>query len=166
MQLFWTILWLTLVSSALESCGGLQQQANSETCGPTSATVSAVVDGDTVVLQNGTRVRYLLVDTPELDHHGHHAACFAVEATQLNAQLVAKREIVLEYDAQCIDKYGRTLAYVYVDERMVNRMLVERGYARVEVIPPNQRYADAFFRLEEVARAHRAGLWGRCENGR
>jgi micrococcal nuclease len=129
-------------------------------CGPTRARVERAVDGDTIDLVSGERVRYLLVDTNELSSQD----CFALEAQRFNAQLVEGREVTLLYDAQCTDRFGRLLAYVSVAGREVNRLLLERGYACVLYIPPNggdRRHA--YEALEEQARASRAGMWGACE---
>ena len=106
---------------------------------------------------------YLLVDTPEIAHNASEdACCFSDEARLFNESLVLGQAVTLEYDQQCQDMYGRTLAYVSLGERMVNRLLVERGYARVEIIAPNGKYADDFKALEASAKAANAGLWGAC----
>ena len=109
--------------------------AGGSACGPTEATVAHVVDGDTVELQTGERVRYLLVDTPEITNGKND--CFGAEARDFNRNLVEGKTITLRYDVECEDRYGRLLAYVEVDGRDVNRLLVDRGYACVLHIPPN-----------------------------
>ena len=132
-------------------------------CGPAEGTVTRVLDGDTVDLASGVRLRYLLVDTPEISHNASEdACCFSDEARLLNESLVLNQDVTLEYDQECQDMYGRTLAYVSADGRMVNRLMVERGFARVEIIPPNGKYADEFKALEQSAKDADAGLWGAC----
>ena len=146
-------LGLAAVLLAVAACG------DGGSCGPPSARVTGVVDGDTVDLATGQRVRYLLVDTPEV--HGT-VDCFGPEAQAFNTDLVQDQEVTLEYDVECQDAYGRLLAYVSVGGRMVNRVLLERGYARLLVIPPNEKYADEFAEIERQAHAAGAGLWSDC----
>jgi micrococcal nuclease len=134
-------------------------------CEPTQATVVRVIDGDTVELDSGQRFRYLLVDTPEI---GSEAECMGEDARATNESLVRDQHVDLVYDAgQCSDLYGRLLGYAYLDGRMVNRVLVERGFAAVEVIRPDNhpqpyRYEEEFLALERDAKARAAGRWGAC----
>jgi micrococcal nuclease len=128
-------------------------------CGPAEAEVRRVLDGDTVELVGGELVRYLMVDTPELDRD----ECFAAEAAKANADLVLGKPIELRYDRLCQDDYGRWLAYVSVAGREVNRLLVERGYACVLSIPPNGAdHLEDLLSVQASARAHRRGLWNSC----
>lgn len=125
--------------------------------------MARVIDGDTIELEGGLKIRYLLVDTPEIAHSVDEVSeCFGDEARAQNTTLVLGKDISLEYDAECKDRFGRTLAYVYVGERMINEVLVERGYARVLVIKPNEKYADDMRALEDHAESTGAGLWGAC----
>ena len=128
-------------------------------CGPTHGTVAVVVDGDTVDLEGGERIRYLSIDTPELGSND----CWAAEAAKFNAQLVEGRSVRLTYDGDCTDRYGRLLAYVSVDERNVNALLVERGYACAFYLPPGgAERAEEFAALESTAREKALGMWGAC----
>ena len=129
-------------------------------CGPTRATVARVIDGDTVELSTGERVRYLLVDTPE---NTSSVECFGPEATTFNQQLVEGREVRLTYDVACTDRFDRLLAYVEVDGRVVNQLLVEQGYACVLHIPPNgEELAPLYEDLETRAVDEGRGLWSVC----
>lgn len=126
--------------------------------------VRRIIDGDTVELSDGRLVRYIGVDAPESRRREggqwvEDPEPFAAAATEANRALVAGRRVRLEYDAQRLDRYGRTLAYVYVEDRMVNEALLAHGYAELLTIPPNVRYAERF--REAVAQARRAGrgLW-------
>lgn len=119
-----------------------------------SARVRNVVDGDTVVLQAGQRLRYLGINAPE------RGEAFADEATRRNRRLVRGREVKLEFDAEREDRYGRLLAYVWADGEMVNETLLREGLAHVFVIPPNLRYYHRFLAIQEEARRRRVGLWG------
>ena len=80
------------------------------------ARVVYVYDGDTVNLDNGENVRYLGIDTPEMNYKKPPAERFAEQAKRFNEQLVAQKKVRLEFDAQRRDKYDRLLAYVYVDD--------------------------------------------------
>lgn len=132
-------------------------------CGPERDVVARVIDGDTLELASGAVVRYLLVDTPESVNGADD--CFGHEAAAFDRALVEGREVTLAYDdAACRDRYGRLLAYVTVDGREVNALLVERGYACVLYLPPaGSARHEAFEALERRARAERRGLWGACE---
>lgn len=151
---------------ALLGVAGLAQGCGDEPasrCGARTGVVLRVLDGDTIELESGVIVRYLLVDAPEIAHSASEVAeCFGDEAKQANSQLVIGAKVELEYDVACEDRFGRTLAHVSVGDRMVNRTLIERGYARVLVIPPNDRYAEEFEALEAAAESRNAGLWGAC----
>lgn len=130
-------------------------------CGPRHATVARVIDGDTVVLAGGEKVRYLLVDANEIT--GGKDDCFGAEARTFNQSLVEGKDVDIDYDAECADKYGRLLGYVSVDGRDVSSLLVELGYACVLYIPPDgAERRDELDALEAAARAARAGMWGAC----
>jgi micrococcal nuclease len=132
--------------------------------GSSSAVVARVVDGDTIVLRGGERVRYIGMDTPESVKPGTPVQCYAKAASHENERLVDGQRVKLRYDAEREDRYGRTLAYVYRarDGLFVNAELVRRGYARQLTIPPNVEHEDLFRRLASRARAHRRGLWRAC----
>lgn len=125
--------------------------------------VLRVVDGDTIVVEGGYRIRYIGIDTPETVHPSKPVECFGPEASRKNRALVDGREVRLEPDAEDKDQYGRYLRYVYVDDLMVNAELVRQGYARVVFYPPNTAYETEFRQLESQARERELGLWGACE---
>lgn len=135
--------------------------------GPASARAFVVraVDGDTIEAQIGDRVedvRYIGVDTPETVKPGEPVQCFGPQASSFNHRLVEGRRVRLVFGVERRDVYGRLLAYVYLGPRFVNAILVRRGLARSLTIPPNDRFAPLFRRLEmRAARAGR-GLWGAC----
>lgn len=118
-----------------------------------------VIDGDTVRTARYGRVRYIGVDTPELDADDPDVRRMAWQAREANERLVAGREVQLVLDVQSHDRYGRLLAYVWVDGLFVNAWLLQQGYARVLTVPPNVRYAERFLELERQARRERRGLW-------
>jgi len=128
---------------------------------PSEAVVKRVVDGDTIKLENGERVRYIGVDTPETKHPYKKVQYFGKEASVFNTKLVEGKKIRLEYDVEKRDKYGRLLAYVYIDDIFVNAELVKQGYARVMTIRPNTRYAEYFKKLQDQAKEEKKGLWAK-----
>jgi micrococcal nuclease len=132
--------------------------------GTATARVERVVDGDTIVLAGGERVRYIGIDTPESVKPGTPVQCFAKAAGRENERLVEGEQVRLRYDAEQRDRYGRLLAYVYRsrDGMFVNAELVRRGYARTMTIPPNVAHAADFGRLARAARVAGRGLWSAC----
>ena len=130
-------------------------------CGPSAALVKRVIDGDTVELTNGDRVRYLLVNTPESTNG--HDECYGAEAREFNRSLVEGREVTLRYDEPCRDRFGRRLAYVELDGVDVNALLIARGYGCVLHVPPSGAdRVEQFRALERQAKSAGAGLWGAC----
>lgn len=125
--------------------------------------VTRVVDGDTIWVGGEERVRLLGIDTPEVDWYGGEAECFGDEAGRFLRRMLASRRVRLELDREPTDRYGRTLAYVYLDDgRMVNLLLVRRGLAEVLIYPPNHRYEERLRSAEAEARGAGRGLWGAC----
>jgi micrococcal nuclease len=156
-----------LVAETDEEGGESESGSESETgpaphpCGPTLAVVDHVIDGDTIVLDDGQRIRYLLVDTPESTNGEND--CFGVEARDYNHTLVTGRTITMAYDEVCQDRYGRLLAYVSVDDVEVNRTLLENGFACILHIPPNGNDRVAEYQaLEDMAKADDVGMWNAC----
>ncbi len=146
---WWLIITLAIVFLALSvlSCG----QVNG-----TTVLVTRVIDGDTVEIEGGHRVRYIGIDTPEISEP------YYIEAAEANRSLVEGKEIRLEEDFEDKDKYGRLLRYVWVDDIMVNAELVRLGYAYSHSYPPNLKYQAHLFQLENEARERRLGLWDGC----
>ena len=124
---------------------------------PETATVTRVIDGDTIIIDTGQRVRYIGIDAPEL-HPSPEASGF--EAWQANRQLVEGKQVYLERDISETDKYGRLLRYVYVDSILVNAELVRRGLAEARAYPPDTKYQDSLEKLEAAAREAGRGMWG------
>lgn len=132
--------------------------------------VIRIIDGDTVEMViegNPVRVRYLLVDSPELHHPGRPVEELGEEARRLNGRLLGKGTIRLEFDEEHHDRYGRLLAYVWAGsgdgESFVNEEMVRQGLAVPLVIPPNGRYAPKVYDAFRKAKEDGAGLWGRAE---
>jgi micrococcal nuclease len=119
-----------------------------------------VIDGDTVELGDGSRVRYIGMDTPETA-----GDCYNRESTMRNISLVLNHVVQLEKDVSETDQYGRLLRYVYVDGVMVNEVLVAEGFAQVATYPPDVKYQERFLAAQQEAVAASAGLWAGCEAG-
>lgn len=124
------------------------------------ARVARVIDGDTVELEGGQRVRYIGVDTPEMNDSRPAIRAWAEKAKEKNRELVEGKKVTLERDVSETDRYGRLLRYVYLDGTMVNAELVRMGYAYATSYPPDVKHQDLFARLEREARAGGRGLWG------
>lgn len=139
---------------------------NADRCGPSEGVVARVLDGDTIELESGEKIRYLMVDTPEISHNSSEVAeCFSDEAKQFNEDLVAGQTVSLAYDVECTDRFERLLAYVSIGDREINTLLVERGFACVLHIPPNgESRRTEFQTLENLAKQDDRGLWGACES--
>ena len=131
-------------------------------CAPAS-TATRVIDGDTIEVNiAGTiyKVRYIGIDTPELDDERAEFCALAQEATRYNRQLIEGKNIRLEEDTSNIDKYGRLLRYVYVDDIFVNAELVRQGLAYAKAYPPDTKYQDYLEELETEARQATRRIWG------
>jgi micrococcal nuclease len=126
--------------------------------------VKAAVDGDTVELADGTRVRYIGVDTPETVHPSKPVQCFGKEASNFNKSLVEGHPVRLERDISDTDKYGRLLRYVYLEDgTFVNMALITNGYAKISTYPPDVAFARDFQVAQGLARQEKRGLWGGCQ---
>jgi micrococcal nuclease len=145
----------TLVTLALVACDPPEP-----VCGPAEAIVEQVVDGDTIRIFGGETIRYILVDTPESTTS---VECFGPEAAAYNSSVVLGRKVGLEYGPSCRDRFDRLLAFITLDGREVNRLLVERGYGcTLFIAPDGQTRVTGYEALEATARAAGRGLWGFC----
>lgn len=150
---------------ATEKPGERREQARPGRLGGTPAMVTRIVDGDTVevALPGGVQdVRYIGIDTPESVAPGQPVECFAKRASAFNERLVAGERVVLVFDDERRDRYGRLLAYVHVGRVFVNAELVRRGFARTLTILPNTDHLELFDRLEQRAGNAGRGLWSAC----
>ena len=137
------------------------ESSDADACGPSSGVVAKVIDGDTIELESGERVRYLMIDTPE---NTSEQECYGPEATSANKMFVEGQTVSLSYDAECTDKYDRLLAYVSIGDQVINEIMVERGYACVLHIPPNgEDTIDRYNELEYAAQMLDKGLWAACD---
>lgn len=135
--------------------------------------VTGIVDGDTLRLENGEKVRLIGVDTPESRQNAklkrdlkktnkdvETIIAMGKEATKFTKSLVLRKYVRLEFDVEKKDHYNRLLAYVYLpDGRMLNAEIVKAGYAQILTVPPNVKYHDLFLKLQQEARDSNLGLW-------
>jgi len=127
--------------------------------------VTRVVDGDTAHIEiegDDVTVRFIGIDTPESVAPDQPVECFGREASAYTEDRLEGERVRLEYDVEREDRFGRTLAYVWVDDELFNETLVREGYALVTTFPPNVRYVDRFTAAQRDAREHERGLWGAC----
>ena len=167
---------VALCAAALSGCVAVgSAPVGGPSSGPTVAglregQVVSVVDGDTAhILIDGTteKVRFIGIDTPEstreVEPYGEVASAYT-------HGLLDNRTVWVETDAELRDRYGRLLAYIWLEKptaasekevrsKMLNARLLLDGYAQVYTFPPNVRYADAFVRCQREARSSGAGLW-------
>lgn len=122
--------------------------------------VKYVYDGDTILIYNGEKVRYLEIDAPELRSDGREHEFLAVESMDYNRLLVGRGSVRLEFDRERRDRYGRLLAFVYLNNgEMVNGLMVEKGLARVMVHGPRTKYFDWLLGLQRKAIENQLGIW-------
>lgn len=122
--------------------------------------VERAIDGDTLLLASGHRVRLLGVDTPETKHPTRGVEPWGPQASEFTRRQAAGRDAVLEFDRERTDRYDRVLAWVWVDGRLLNEELVRGGYSAAVLISPLR--PDLEKRLvaaEADARESRRGIW-------
>ena len=125
------------------------------------ALITRVIDGDTIELENGQHVRYIGINTPEIDYENGRDDCYAQEARQKNQALVEGKIVRLEKDVSETDQYGRLLRYAYVGDIFVNAVLVQEGFAQVSTFPPDVKNQEIFVEAQNRARAASSGFWGK-----
>lgn len=123
---------------------------------PDTARVIRVIDGDTITIEGGYRVRYIGIDTPEIHPQ---VEPFGIEAWQANRKLVEGKEVRLERDVSETDKYGRLLRYVWIDDILVEAELVRQGLARAKAYPPDTKYQEHLEQMQAEAREAGRGMW-------
>ncbi len=112
-----------------------------------------VIDGDTIELSTGEKVRYIGMDTEEPESKLGEAVA------QFNRKMVEGKVIRLEFDEELRDRYGRLLAYVYADDVFINALMVRWGLAKVMTVKPNVRYKEYFLQLQREAKEEGVGIW-------
>lgn len=121
--------------------------------------VHRVIDGDTIQLSTGERIRLIGVDTPEMKDKRPAVRALAQEAAAFVRRSVEGKPVSLEYDRAPRDRYGRTLAYVYLEDGMfLNAEIIRQGYGFAHTRFPF-KYLEEFRRLQREARDTHRGLW-------
>lgn len=117
--------------------------------------VTKVIDGDTVSLETGEKVRYLGIDTPEINK------LLGREAKQFNEELVLNKKVIIELDQTKYDTYGRVLGYVWIDNILVNEALINQGYTKVYLMrdEPKLKYLDLLLTAQDRAKQNHLGVW-------
>ncbi len=126
-----------------------------------SSYVRWVIDGDTIVLKEGTKVRYAGINAPEIPHRDEPGEPFGKEALRENIRLVKGKRVILEIAEEARDRFGRLLAYVFLpDGTFVEEVLVAKGLAFVCYMPPNLKYYPFLLEVQRKSIEAGRGLWG------
>ncbi|KKU14703.1 MAG: Micrococcal nuclease-like protein nuclease [Candidatus Jorgensenbacteria bacterium GW2011_GWA2_45_9] len=161
---------ITAIMALMAALGLTGYKIVKDTGGPVGANVDSglvevgkVIDGDTFVLEDGTKVRLIGIDAPE------EAECYFEESSSYLKWIIAGKNIKLEKDISGADEYGRLLRYAIVpssdaaeDNLLVNEALVRDGFARRKQSPPDNRYRDLLAAAEAEAKKNERGLWKEC----
>jgi micrococcal nuclease len=133
-----------------------------ESLAPGSQRVQRVVDGDTLLLADQSRIRLIGVNTPEMDATDAVTKASAEAAKHFTEQFVRDGDVELRFDRERLDKYGRFLAYVYVKDTMLNEQLIRQGFGRA-MLSRKWNYSDSFRRLfrqaQEESQSAKRGIW-------
>lgn len=135
---------------------------NKNSSGGNLVKVVRVIDGDTIEIEGGERIRYIGIDTPETVDPRKPVQCFGVEASLKNKELVEGKMVRLEKDITDRDKYNRLLRYVYVDDTFINLELVKQGFAYSYSYPPDIKYQNQIVKAQQEAHEAKRGLWDLC----
>ena len=134
-----------------------------------------MIDGDSASIKlsdgNKEKVRFIGVDTPETKHPTKPVQPYGPEASEFTTEHLKGKQVYLEKDVTERDKYGRLLAYIWLEKptsgddkemraKMFNARLLLEGYAQLMTIPPDVKYVDYFTKYQTEARKNNKGLWG------
>ncbi|UOA10654.1 thermonuclease family protein [Methylobacter sp. S3L5C] len=126
--------------------------------------VKTVYDGDTIELENGKKIRFLGINTPEIQHRDKPAEAGGEEAKAWLLGKLKNTKVRLEFDIEKTDKYGRILAYLFTEKKEhINLSLVKAGLATVSIYPPNLRYVNELVAAGNAAEQAKSGIWQRPE---
>jgi len=157
------ILWLAVVAW---SCCGLAPTTPSTLAAQQTHRVLRVVDGDTVVLAELGTTRLIGVDTPETVDPRKPVQAFGKEASAFLSTLLSGQTVRVEFEGAAKDKYGRTLAYLYLaDGTFVNAEIIRQGYGHAYTQFPF-KFIPEFLAFEREAREARRGLWANAPAAR
>lgn len=158
-QLFLLLIFLTFCSSNKNDFSETLEQPQEWYL------VTKVIDGDTFWVDNGTskgiKIRLTGIDAPESQKRWKsEEGYYGKESKAYLTKLLKDKKVRLKTDVDSLDRFGRTLSYVYLeDDTFVNAVLIKEGYAVLMTVSPNVRYADLFYKLQVQARENNRGLW-------
>jgi micrococcal nuclease len=127
------------------------------------AIVTRVIDGDTIEVDLDGEildVRLIGIDMPETVDPSEPVGCYGPAGSHFTTKMLEGQEVGIEFDVERLDRYGRTLAYLWLGDELFNEVLVSRGFAQVGTYPPNVKYVDVFVKAQREARSLGRGLWG------
>src|SRR5690606_36208581 len=161
-------LYLLCLFASLTSCSSNKNDiANVAEQTQELYTVTKVIDGDTFWVDNGTpkgiKIRLTGIDAPESQKRWkREEGYYGKESKAYLTKLLRNKKVRLETDIDSLDRYGRTLSYVYLEnDTFVNAIMVKEGYALIMTVPPNVRYRELFHKFQVEARENNRGLWKR-----
>ena len=127
-------------------------------------TVAKVYDGDTIILENGERVRLLGINTPEIESHHRQGEKGGQAAKRWLQDKLQHGQVYLEYDQQKRDKYKRLLAHCFLpNDEHLNKMIIEAGLASLSILPPNIRYSATLISAQQQAERAKRGIWSQSD---
>ncbi|MFZ5652427.1 MAG: thermonuclease family protein [Bacillota bacterium] len=154
---------LLIVLGLLTGCGAAGTGESKKEEDHNWVKVKRVVDGDTFEIVNRgkiEKVRLIGVDTPETLKPNSEVEPYGPEASSFTKKMIEGKKVRLEFDVQERDRYGRILAYVYLENgAFLNARLLEEGLATTMTVPPNVRMAEHFLGLQKKAQKARKGIW-------
>ena len=126
--------------------------------------IKTVYDGDTVQLEDGRKIRLLGINTPEIQHGDKPIEAGGDEAKIWLMNKLQHAKVRLEIGEEKTDKYGRTLAHLFTENKEhINLSLVKAGLATISIYPPNLQYVDELVAVERQAQQNKQGIWNRSE---
>lgn len=129
---------------------------------PRTAVVKRVIDGDTLLLETGERVRLIGVDTPETKHPDLPVDPLGLEAAEFVEDRVEGRTVELRFDRERYDAYERLLAYVYVDGTCLNEEIIREGYSKaITRFPFRSEQKIIFIKAETEAKQAKRRIWAK-----
>jgi len=127
--------------------------------------VKHIVDGDTIIIDTGEKVRLIGINTPEVYPEKE---CYGTEAQKEATKLLKNKKVRLEFDVEKQDRYERKLAYVFLEEDnnpdiFINNELVKKGLAYSKTYGPNTYHQKELDKSMKQAQKDKLGLWGNCD---
>lgn len=153
------IIAVIIISAVILSGAYLQLNKSSAE----EAFIVKIIDGDTMETASGDTLRLLGIDTPEIYWESGEAEYFAWEAKNYSSEKLLKKNVELEFDQEKKDQYGRMLVYLFYEGENFNKKLLEKGYASLMIIAPNNKYKKEFRETAEEARKENRGIWNKIK---